>query len=61
MEVSYLDMPDFSSLADDLELIDKVVVEEAIECRVAAGRGHSNHVAENEDQHHVFWKLYKVK
>ena len=47
-------MPDFSPLADNLEFLDKVVVEEAIECRVAAGRGHSNHVAENKDQHHVF-------
>jgi hypothetical protein len=53
--VSYLNMPDLSPLEDDLELLDKVVVEEAIECRVAAGRGHSNHVAENKDQHHVFW------
>ena len=36
----------------ETEFFDKVIIEEAIEDGVGAGRGDSNHVTDQEYQHH---------
>ena len=40
---------------EEVELFNKVIIEEAIEDGIGAGRGDSNHVADQEGQHHVLW------
>ena len=37
----------------------KVIIEEAIEDGIGAGRGDSNHVADHEGQHHILWNKKK--
>ena len=43
--------------AEEVELFDKVIIEEAIEDGIGAGRGDSNHVADQEGQHHALCNI----
>ena len=42
---------------EQVELFDKVIIEEAVEDGVGAGRGDSNHVADHEGHHHVLCNM----
>ena len=44
---------------EEVELFYKVIIQEAIEDGIGAGRGDSNHVADHEGQHHILWNKKK--
>jgi hypothetical protein len=46
------------SMEEHLELLDKVVIEKAVEERVGAGRRHSKHVKEGESNHQGFCNIF---
>ena len=46
------------SMEEHLELLDKVVIEKAVEERVGAGRRHSKHVEEGESYHQVLCNFH---
>ena len=48
-------------MEENLELLDKVIVEEAVEERVATGRRHAKHVEEGESYHQIFCVVEQVK
>ena len=45
-------------MEEHLELLDKVVIEKAVEERVGAGRRHSKHVKEGESNHQGFCNIF---
>ena len=46
-------------MEENLELLDKVIIERAIEERVGAGRRHSKHVEEGEIYHQVLCNIFE--
>ena len=48
------------SMEEHLELLDKVVIEKAVEERVGAGRRHSKHVEEGESNHQGFCNIFDI-
>ena len=48
-------------MEENLELLDKVIVEEAVEERVTTGRRHAEHVEEGESYHQIFCVVEQVK
>jgi hypothetical protein len=47
-------------MEENLELLDKVIIEKAVEERVGAGRRHSKHVKEGESNHQVLCNIFQT-